>query len=383
MISAQTREADDGELAAREVSAQIKEAGPLDRNALGVVHCDNAFVETGACSAVCRALPFPTVGINTLLHSACSGALDSTLLTVSVLTSPDVRMAAALSDPMEDEVRGPCEGMYSDALGVLRERPAVGMVFGPFLPWCASGEIICYSLDEIAGGLPFFGCLASDYAASARSPRVIYNGAAWASRAALVLFGSAASPRFSVFPVSGRKAFREKAVVTESEDHVIRRVNGMPVLDFLETLGLCREGQLVSTHMIPIFLERGGGRPPIIRAIFTQTQDGAIHLGGNAPAGSTLGIGAMDTAHILEGVRRAASIMNLGSSGATILYSCIARSISLGLNFTMEMEALRRAASSRSPYLFSYSLGEICPILLPDGKYHNEYHNMSLVTMSL
>jgi hypothetical protein len=75
--------------------------------------------------------------------------------------------------------------------------------------------------------------------------------------------------------------------------------------------------------------------------------------------------------------------MSLSAPGSTFLYSCLARSISLGLNFTMEMEALRREVGGRAPYLFSYSLGELCPMLLPDGKHHNEYHNMSLVTMSL
>ncbi|MDR1042006.1 MAG: hypothetical protein LBR80_17930, partial [Deltaproteobacteria bacterium] len=130
------------------------------------------------------------------------------------------------------------------------------MVFGPFLPWHASGEIIRCSLDEATGGLPLFGCLAEDYAEAMRSPRVLYNGAARASRTALVLFGSAARPRFAIFPVSSRKTIREKAVVTESEAHVLRRVNGMPVLDFFESLGLCRDGRLSSTHMIPIFLER-------------------------------------------------------------------------------------------------------------------------------
>ncbi|MDR1037831.1 MAG: FIST C-terminal domain-containing protein [Deltaproteobacteria bacterium] len=383
MISAQTLEADDGTLAARDVLGQLSDAGPLSRNALGIVHCDNAFVETGACAAVCRALPFPTVGVNTLLHSSERGTIGSTILTVTVLTSPDVRMAAALSEPMEEDVRGPCEALFSDAMSVLRERPAAGLVFGPFLQWCASGELICYALDAASGGLPLFGCLASDYAATARSPRVIYNGAAWASRAALVLLGSEARPRFAVYPVSGRTTIRDKAVVTESEANVVRRVNGMPVLDFLETLGLCRDGQLCSMHIIPIFLERGGGRPPIVRAIHSQTQDGAILLAGNAPAGATLGIGAMDIAHIIEGVRRAASVMNLSGSGCTLLYSCFARGMCLGLNYTMEMEALRRAAGGRSQYLFSYSLGEFCPVLLPDGKFHNEYHNMSLVTMSM
>jgi hypothetical protein len=135
--------------------------------------------------------------------------------------------------------------------------------------------------------------------------------------------------------------------------------------------------------MIPIFLERGGGRPPTVRAIIDQTQDGGILLAGNAPAGATLGIGAMDVPHILEGVSRAARIMSLSAPCTTFLYSCLARSISLGLNFTMEMEALRREVAGRIPYLFSYSMGELCPVLLPDGRFHNEFHNMSLVTMSM
>jgi hypothetical protein len=383
LLTAQTREADDGPAAAAEILAGLREAGPLSRYACGLVHCADSFVETGAMSAVCRALPFPTAGVNTILHSSSLGTVDSTLLTVTVLTSPDVRMSAALSEPMDDEVAGPCEALYSEALRALRDRPSAGIVFGPILPGFPSGEMICYELDAASGGMPLFGCLASDIDTGIRSPQVLFDGTAWPTRAALVLLGSSARPKFSVFPVSARKTLRGKAVVTDSEAHLVRQINGLPVLDFLESLGLCREGRLVSTHMIPFFLERGGGRPPIVRAVMEQTADGAILLGGKAPAGSTLGIGAMDISHILDCARRAAAQIRLSSPDATILYSCIARNIGLGLNYTMEIETLRRDLAGCSPYVLAYSMGEICPLVFPDGKWRNEYHNMSLISMSL
>ncbi|MDR3153547.1 MAG: FIST C-terminal domain-containing protein [Deltaproteobacteria bacterium] len=383
MIQAQTREADDPQAAAASIVAQVMAAGPLSRHACGVVHCDNAFLETGALLAVSRALPFPTVGINTLLHSTVSGALSSTLLTVTVLTSPDVRMSVALSEHMGEDVRGPCESLFFEALSGLKEKPSAGFMFVPFLQWCPAGELITQTLDSASGNIPLFGTVAADYSDEFRSPRVLFNGCAWSSRSALILFGAAARPRFSIYPVSAKKTVRGKAVVTESEAHIVRRINGMPVLDFLETLGLCTDGKLECAYSIPLFLERGGGRPPIVRSMLAQTADGAIVLGGNVPPGSTLGIGAMDTLHIIEGVRRAASLMSLSAPGAAFLYSCLFRGVCLGLNYTSEMETLRRDLAGRVPYTFAYSGGEICPMLLPDGKWHNEFHNMSLVAMFL
>ncbi|MDR1040910.1 MAG: hypothetical protein LBR80_12255 [Deltaproteobacteria bacterium] len=47
------------------------------------------------------------------------------------------------------------------------------------------------------------------------------------------------------------------------------------------------------------------------------------------------------------------------------------------------MEALRREVAGRLPYLFSYSMGELRPVPLPDGRFHNEFHNMPLVTKSM
>jgi hypothetical protein len=154
----------------------------------------------------------------------------------------------------------------------------------------------------------------------------------------------------------------------------------MPVLEFMESLGLCWGGQITGTHSIPLFLDRNDGRPPIVRTIQSQTPDGHIILCGNAPVDTTLGFGAMDQKHILESVRRVSILMKLLTPDVFCLYSCISRNIALGLNYTAEAEAVRRDLEGMVPYLFAYSSGEICPIMLKDGKWHNEFHNMSLVT---
>jgi hypothetical protein len=382
LVTAHTRLADDADGAAVEILSQLKRSGPLSRHACGVIHCDMSFMETGVFRAVSRALPFPTLGMNTILHSSDLGAFGSTLLTVSVFTSPDVRMACALSPEMDTDVSGPSDAMYSEALADLKERPSLALVFGPILPWCASGEALCHALDAASGGVPLFGSQAGDFTPGPDSPKVLFNGEAWSFRSAILLMGANASPRFDVYPVSSRKLLKGRALITESESHVVHKVNSMPVMEFLETMGLCRNGKLVSIDVIPFFLSRSRGGPCLVRAMRGMNPDGSIVLAGNAPEGSQLDIGVLDTHHILDGARRAGAITRLASPSPSAIYSCLARNISLGLNFSMEMEAFHHETAGSSPYLFSYSMGEFCPIRLPDGGWHNEYHNMSLVRVS-
>jgi hypothetical protein len=180
--------------------------------------------------------------------------------------------------------------------------------------------------------------------------------------------------------VSDKKTIRQKAIVTDSENNIVKKVNGMPVLEFLESLGLCWAGQISGTHSIPILLDRNDGHPPVIRTILTQTSDGHIILCGNVPLDTTIGFGAMDQQLILDNIKRISILMKLLTPDAFFLYSCISRNIALGLNYTAEVEEVHRGLEGLVPYLFSYSSGEICPTMMKDGKWLNEFHNMSLIT---
>ncbi|MDR1037309.1 MAG: FIST C-terminal domain-containing protein [Deltaproteobacteria bacterium] len=382
MLVAQTLEPDEPEAAVRDILAQLDLDRGLRRNSACIVHCNDAFMESGVAKAVSERLPFPTAGINTFLNSSSGGITDSMLLTASVLTSDDCRFATGLSEPMGLDVAGPAARLYVETENLLDRRPALGLVFAPFHGSLAIGETVVEALDEVSDGVPFFGTVASDYTTSLRRPRVIHNGETYDDRASMILIEGPVVPRFRVFPVSLARSIRQKAIITDARDNVILQVNGMPALDFLEALGLCRDGQIQGVNAIPLSIDRGDGTDPVFRAIVSQTPEGGIVIGGRAPAGAMLGIGAMDQEHILCGAKLLTT--QAGPAGVPLLiYSCLSRNIVLGFNYTLEADQLRAGLQRRHPYSFAYSTGEICPVPVRGGRWRNAFHNMTLVAAGM
>jgi hypothetical protein len=379
MLLAQTLEVDEKEVALRDILLQLDLRRHQKKHSVGILHCNHSYIESGVVKAVCERLPFPVVGMNTLLHSSSLGLIDNVLLTLCVLTSDEVKFATGLSEPLSGDLRSAAADAYVETENLLSSRPAMGLVFGPSMTNCAVGELLVEILNEVSDEVPFFGALAADYSTFIRHPRTIFNGGAFEDRLALVLLEGNLSPRFFVYPVSDQKAIRQKAIVTDSDKNIVKKVNGMPAMEFLESLGLSWAGHIAGTHCIPIFLDRNDGHIPIVRSILTQTPEGHIVLCGNAPVDSTLGFGAIDQKHILDTVKRVSILMKLLTPDVFCLYSCISRNIALGLNYTAEVEAVHRDLEGLVPYLFCYSNGEICPTAMKDGKWRNEFHSMSLV----
>ncbi|MDR1040906.1 MAG: FIST C-terminal domain-containing protein [Deltaproteobacteria bacterium] len=383
MLVAQTLEPDEPELAVRDILAQLGSNPGLRRNSAGIIHCNDAFMESGVLRAICERLPFPTVGINTLLNSSSGGLTDSMLLTLSVLTSDLCSFAAGLSGSMAEEVAGPAARLYIETENLLERRPCLGLVFIPNHCRQAIGELMVQALDLASDGVPFFGTAAADYTTAFRNPKVIFNGESFADRASMILVEGPVEPRFQVYPVSLAKSIRQKAIITDARENVILQVNGMPAMDFLESLGLCQGGQILGVNAIPLSIDRSDGSDPVFRAIVDRTPEGGIVIGGLAPPGAMLGFGSMDQEHILGGVRLLSSRSGLPSRGPLLVYSCLSRNIVLGFNYTFEADHLKAGLERRRPYSFAYSAGEICPVPVRGGRWRNAFHNMSLVAASV
>ncbi|MDR2612282.1 MAG: FIST C-terminal domain-containing protein [Deltaproteobacteria bacterium] len=383
MLVAQTLEADVPELAVRDILAQLALPHRLKRNSAAIILCHNAFIESGAARAVCERLPFTAAGVNTFLNASSSGCEDAILMTVCVLTSDRCVFAAGLSEPMDNEVEGPAARLYVGAENLLARRPAMALLFAPLLRSLPAGEFLTAALDSASDGVPIFGTVAADYTTNVRSPRVIFDGEAYPDRAALILIEGPIEPQFAVEPVSLANSVPHKAIVTGAAGDIVTEVNGIPALDFLESLGLAQDGHITGVHTIPVSIDTGDGEPPVVRAIVAQGPGGSIVMGGTVPAGALMGIGAMDKAHILAGMRRISLRQGLSPSSPLLVYSCITRNIVLGFDYTLEADALREGLRGGGPFAFAYSLGEICPVPLSGGRWRNAFHNMTLVAASL
>jgi hypothetical protein len=383
MFLAHTRELDDPEYAALEILKGLNLENRLLKNSVGIIHCSDAFISAGVVKEIAKRLPFPLVGMNTLLNSSNLGIIDNLLLTVCTLTSQTVKFSVGLSPPIENDVDTALREAYKSALKDLGGSPSMAMAYLPICKTYPNGEDVVETFDEISEGTPLFGAFASDYSIALRTPKVIFGGEDYKDNMAILLINGEVTPRFSCYPVSNKDTIRHTAIVTDSDGALIKKVNDLPVSDYFESLGLFKDGRLLGTHTIPIFVDLHNGFPPLVRSIYTQTPEGHILLGGKAPVDTTLGIGSINIAQVQEGAERMSKLVKLSNPDFFFAYSCISRNFTLGFNYTTEMEVMQSNIQGSIPYLFAYACGELCPVIRKDGRWHNEFHNLSLISFAL
>ncbi|MDR2405485.1 MAG: hypothetical protein LBE27_03845 [Deltaproteobacteria bacterium] len=381
-LIANTVEVDEVEIALKDVISQLDIQKNLKRNSVGIIHCNNDFIDSGVVEAICDRLPFPVLGLNTILNSSSRGLMDNMLLTICVLTSDSVNFAVGLSDPLVEDKYKSLSKMYVEAESLLNSRPAFMLLYSGVYDHSAVGEFVISALDQFSDKVPIFGSMPADFSTELKSPRIIHNGAAYSDRAAIILVEGNITPTFSVTNLPLWRGVQQRAIITKSEGNVISEVNGVPVLSFLESMGLCWYGQISGIHSLPIILDRQDELGPQIRCILAQTPEGDILLTGKAPENSTISFGILDEDMVLRAVAQLGLSMQSLYSNIFYVYSCLIRNFAVGLNYKGEMEKFNSVADRSLPYIFSYSSGEFCPVRLPDGTMKNQYHNMSLISLA-
>lgn len=375
-----TMEIDDVEAAVAEILQALDLEHTLRKNAVGFLTCYSEFIESGVVAALCERLPFDVVGTTTL-SSAVPGEYGQLMLTINVLTSDDVRFATGVTTSLAGEQVGPLTEAYTRALSALDGKPA--MMVG-YLALMLSGDEIIDMLDKITGGVPIFGTVAVDHTKDYATAYTIHNGKAYNDAFAFVLLEGNVEPTFYVASIPAEKIRRQQAIITGSQSNVLTEVNGMPVLDYLQTIGLAKGGQIEGLNAIPFVIEHNDGTAPIVRAIFAITPEGAAVCGGAMPVGATLSIGSIDYDDVTQ--TTAAMLKAALASGKRTglqMFSCIGRNLSLGMEPDAEMEIVVSTLGSQIPFQFCYSGGELCPVYDEAGRPVNRFHNDTIVACIL
>jgi hypothetical protein len=240
------------------------------------------------------------------------------------------------------------------------------------------GERLVRLMDKATGGAPLFGTLTCDHNFDFRDARVIFNGAAYSDRLALVFMSGPLRCRFLTISVPERYAEKQNAIITESEGNVVKQVNGLPVLEYLETLGFTREAGLAGSKSIPIILDYNDGTPAVARCFYMISPEGNAVCGGDMPAGASFALSSMNAADVIFSAGQALDkVAALGESRGMLIMPCIVRSVTLGVDQLAEARRVAEKLSGKIPYQLCYSGGEICPVYRPDGKPVNRFHNFS------
>jgi hypothetical protein len=389
-LTAFTENIDDLEAAAAEIKEQLGVDRNLLKNSVGIIACHYEFALSGAVKAICEALPFDVAGTISSVQGT-AGKEGVLLFTIMVLTSDDVSFKTTLTPSLKGNAGETIASAYTQA--AAGETPALIFSYAPFIIE-NSGDEYVNVLTKASSGVPCFGTLAVDDTADFRECYMIYNGEHYRDQMSMILFFGEVNPKFFLATISDNKILDKSALVTSSEGHILKEVNGRPVAEYFESMGLTKASETsYAMTSLPFMLDYGDGTPPVSKVFIGLNEKREAICAGVMPEGSTLYMGVFDKDDVLvtsrKAIQNAVSAVPKGASGM-LIYSCISRSMSLGSDQFAETNLVRQVSAGKIPFMMAYSGGEICPTQITknqggDGKDSgsvtaiNRFHNNTFV----
>jgi hypothetical protein len=377
MITAHTFEMDFVDDAVQEVLQQLNIGEDFSSNAIGVITCHAEFVRTGVVEALCKSLPFPVLGCTTLGSASC-GEEGHQLLAISVLSGDDVEFSVAFSDSISEEnVTQPMESAYARALAGLSEpSPVLAIALVPFMR-DVDGSTLFKSLVRSCGDTPVYGTISCSENADLSGCFTILNGEVAEHAMAIVLIRGNIKARFFVTSVDDDRMGKQKVRITDAEGSLIRKVNDMTPLDFLETCGITKDTVIKAPSSIPVMIDYNDGTGALAFGLYSVTPEGYIRIGADVSVGASLSIGMQDYSGIMSTLDSVLDrILKETDPAGILMFPCMSRSIMLGTNSEAELQVAVEKLGDAIPYHIGYSGGEICPVYV-DGETRNRFHNFT------
>jgi hypothetical protein len=380
-LNAYTEELDDIDAAVADILRQLDLPKNLLPNAIGLVSCYYEFVETGVVAALVEKLPFDVIGC-TAMASGINGHYGQEQLSLTVLTSDELTFAGAFSDEITpDNAVAVTQRAYKIARAKLSAEPSLIFALGPIMTDLC-GETLVKALDEASGGKPIFGTLSNDTCLTYENARTFFNGAAHQYKLAAVLVAGAVKPRFFVTAISEKNIQREKGVITASDGSFLQEVNRLPLLDYLETLGIRKDG-LAAITSIPILVDHGDGSKPVALSMYAFSERGAL-CGGAMPVGATITIAHVDYHSVIDTARETvAAALKEPDIHGILAIPCFSRILVASPKTDDEMALTCQLVGDRIPLHIGYSGGEICPVYDAAGDLVNRFHNLTYTLLVL
>ena len=379
ILTASTEYIDDLEAAVKDIQDQLDCGHTLLKYSAGIVACHYEFALSGAAAAIGKALPFDTVGSITSVNADVSGA-GVLRFTVMVLTSDDVRFKTALSPSLKQDPAKIIADTYTGN-AESGEKPALILSYAPFMVE-NSGDEYVRVLGQVSGGVPCFGTLAVDDTPDFHNCFMIYNGAYYGDRMSLLLMYGNVQPRFFLATISKEKVLDRSALITASQGHLLKGVNGRPVANYFEEMGLTKASETAyAMTSLPFMLDYGDGTPLVARVfIGLDGQKNAI-CAGAMPEGVTLYMAVFDKDDVLltTGNTLAGALGAAGNVSGMLIYSCLSRSMTLASDQFAETDIVAKKIADRFPFMMAYSGGEICPTAISADAAVNRFHNNTCI----
>jgi hypothetical protein len=374
MLTAYTLEVDDAEYALQEILEQLDLENKRLKNAAAIMICHSDFIKTGVAREIAEKLPFDVVG-GTSLATMTSGADDSLMLSVSVLTSDDIEFVAFNTTDLANEES------YAKAYNAAKKDGTPALVI-PFVPLliAVAHEQVMLNLDKAVGGAPIFGTVAADHTVDYSTCHTIFNGNISQNALAVLTVWGDFNPVFCYSEMSERYHQRQRAVITKAQGNMLMEVNNTPVLEYLETIGLTKGQGAEALGGVPFLIDFGDGTKPLARGVHTITPEGYAICGGNMPENATFAIGSVerdDVLRLTEDTLR--DVFGTGKKQGLLMFPCASHFLVLGSDSQEQKDIIKRMIPSDIPYQVGYSGGEVCPAYDGQGHTHNRFHSYTFV----
>jgi len=381
---AHSNEIDDVDAAVSDILKQLDIAS-LQKYSAGIISYYADFAKTGVVQQLCKKLSFPVIG-GTTSNSAIRGSKEDITLTVTVYTSDTIAFSAGISGSLQGEPFMPLEKLYKQLLEgkpefATDEKPSLFLIAAPHFFEIIGDEYLA-ALSGLSGGIPIFGAVAFTHSSDFYISKTLYNGVEYDKALACLALWGEIKPRFFISDIPEEQIMHRRAVITDSYKNRIKRVNGIPVMEYLESVGFAKDGSIEESLYFPFILhDLGGSR--LIRSIY-GVKDGELLCSGAVPSGYSLGISFCDKDFVIASARKTAmECMNwlehqdFSKPQSALVISCGARRWTLGSDIYAEIREID-AGLKDLPYHFIYSGGEFCPVYARDDKTVNYFFNYTL-----
>lgn len=388
-----TEEIDDLDAAVKELVDGIHAKLELGRSSVGLVYCD-AEADAGMLGQMLSdALGFDVIGLTVTAFMEREVGYCDIGISLCVLTGDDIDFAVGGTQAISrDRCVEQMRAAYTEARAKLPSDPKLIITCVPFITDITS-ETYVETLDEISGGVPVFGGVASDHY-ELMLHRTFHNGKADDSSLQFILISGAISP---VFAMKHRFSadIEHKRVITEAEANHILKMGDSSFVSYLSMMTQIPDTETLvysfqSTPFIMELPDYGEGEEPVVRALFSI--DAATEAGiflSKMPVGSRLGVSVINADDIRHSCSDTLDLLlsrmrekrdSEGAEFSTVLVSsCNGRYVLMGDRKDLEANILHEKLSAFDGLsaMGFYAFGEICPTLRSSGKTRNRYHNLS------
>jgi hypothetical protein len=383
-----TYELDDPAIAAAEITAQLP-AFELLTHTAGILMCDTEFIYSGAYSAVCAALPFDAVGTTTMTQ-AVNGEAGMLMLTVMLLTSDDVFFEVGYTEsiPPGGDIAGPSEAAFESAAAKLPSAPKLILVFPPLILENAGDQYID-AFESFCPNTPIFGTLAIDDSITFENCYTFHNGDKSQDKVAFILAAGNVTPRFFMATIADENRLPYTGEITKSERHIVQEVNNVRTSEYFESIGFAKDGKLdVGLQFVPFLIDLRNRADrdgiPVVRAMVYFDENGYGVCRGYVDQGSVFTLTNPNGDDVFKSSSELIDrLCAVPDRQATIIFSCVVRRMSFGMEPLRETEMAVQKLSGGSPFMLAYAGGEICPTSSNERGITNRFHNYSIIACVL